>query len=170
MVGSAAQVCNCIRFFWSGLTDHLSFKLVYGSLCLLQATLDFALPWSAQYPWAYGLCVSLVMFCEGGHFTLLPNVLKKIYGEKGTALYGIAFSYTGVCALLILILQHFWLDSESVASYNSLFYTCGGLSLVSLTIVVFMFTEEKFVSKRNSHQLSNAHSPSKSEAKKCDLA
>ena len=81
------------------------------------------------------------MFCEGGHFTLLPNVLKKIYGEKGTALYGIAFSYTGVCALLILILQHFWLDSESVASYNSLFYTCGGLSLVSLSIVACVFTE-----------------------------
>lgn len=148
MVGSAAQILNCIRFFWSGLTDHFSYKVVYGSLCAMQVVLDFALPLSARNSWTYAICVSMIMFCEGGHFTLLPNVLKKIYGDQGTALYGIAFSYTGVCAILILLLQHYWLNSESVASYNGLFYTCGTLSLVSLAILFSLFKEEKFVASQ----------------------
>ena len=145
MVGSAAQILNCIRFFWSGLTDHYSYKMVYGSLCFMQVLLDFAMPLCARNNWTFAICVSLIMFCEGGHFTLLPNVLKKIYGDQGTALYGIAFSYTGVCAILILVLQHFWLDSDSVASYNSLFYFCGALSMVSLVILFTLFNEEKYV-------------------------
>lgn len=53
----------------------------------------------------YAVWISLMLFCEGGHFTLVPNVLKKIYGDRGTALYGIAFSYTGICSILIVILQ-----------------------------------------------------------------
>ena len=148
MVGSAAQILNCIRFFWSGLTDHFSYKVVYGSLCLMQVFLDFLMPLSARNPWSFGICVSLIMFCEGGHFTLLPNVLKKIYGDQGTALYGIAFSYTGVCALLILFLQHYWLDSESIKSYNSLIYFCGILSAIALVILLTLFKEAKYINDK----------------------
>ena len=61
----------------------------------------------------YAIWISLILLCEGGHFTLVPNVLKKIYGERGTALYGIAFSYTGICAILIVVLQTAVLTTES---------------------------------------------------------
>ena len=98
----------------------------------------------------------------------MPNVLKKIYGEKGTALYGIAFSYTGVSSLLILFLQAYWLNSESVASYNGLIYVCGVLSLASFAMLVSIFTEDKFVSKRNYQTWSAAES--KGENNECGLA
>ena len=63
------------------------------------------MPLVADSEGLYAVWISLILFCEGGHFTLVPNVLKKIYGERGTALYGIAFSYTGICSILIVILQ-----------------------------------------------------------------
>ena len=48
--------------------------------------------------------ISLALFCEGAHFTLVPNILKKIFGRQATSLYGIAFSYTGLASVLILVL------------------------------------------------------------------
>lgn len=104
-LGSAAAICNAIRFCWSGLTDHFSYKLIYGILLVIQIALDFTIPLVSSNAGLYAIWICLILFCEGGHFTLVPNVLKKIYGDKGTALYGVCFSYTGVCAILIIILQ-----------------------------------------------------------------
>ena len=81
ILGSVASVANCLRFAWSGATDHLSYKAVYGALCLLQVVLDFTLPLVAENEGLYAIWISSMMFCEGGHFTLLPNILKKIFGE-----------------------------------------------------------------------------------------
>ena len=90
------------------------------------------------------------MFCEGGHFTLLPNVLKKIYGsDKGTALYGIAFSYTGLCAVLILFLQQYCLDVDSAKSFNTFFYICAALSTASIILLFTFFTEEQYTEEED---------------------
>ena len=70
------------------------------------------MPLVAESEGLYAVWISLMLFCEGGHFTLVPNVLKKIYGERGTALYGIAFSYTGICSILIVILQSYLLGDK----------------------------------------------------------
>lgn len=69
---------------------------------ITQVLLDCTMPFVASNEFLFATWVGLIMFCEGGHFTLLPNVLNKLYGDKGTALYGFAFSYTGICALIIL--------------------------------------------------------------------
>ena len=84
-----------------------------------------------------------MLLCEGGHFTLLPNVLKKIYGEKGTILYGIAFSYSSICGILIVILQSTLLG-DTVKSYNEFFYFNGSASCVSLLMLLLLFSEKKF--------------------------
>ena len=85
----------------------------------------------------------MIMFCEGGHFTLLPNVLKKIYGEKGTQLYGILFSYTSLVSIILIVLQTYLLTDEA-RSYNVFFFTNGSLSVVSLFLLLFFFKEDKF--------------------------
>ena len=84
-----------------------------------------------------------MLLCEGGHFTLLPNVLKKIYGEKGTALYGIAFSYSSICGVLIVILQSLIL-TDTVNSYDIFFYINGSGSCLSLLMLLILFSEAKF--------------------------
>ena len=59
------------------------------------------------------------MFCEGGHFTLVPNIIKKIYGSKATQLFGIAFTYTGLCSVFMILLQNAFLVSGDVRTFNT---------------------------------------------------
>ena len=42
------------------------------------------------------------VFTEGGHFTIMPNALKTIYGDSATAIYGVILTYTGLANILIL--------------------------------------------------------------------
>ena len=104
-VGSVASVMNASRFLWSMLTDYFSYKVIYGILLTMQIILNFTVPQVADSNALYAIWIALMLLCEGGHFTLVPNVLKKIYGEKGTTLYGICFSYSSICAIIIVILQ-----------------------------------------------------------------
>ena len=143
-LGSIASICNAIRFIWSFATDHYSYKLVYGTLVTMQIVLNFTCPLIAESAGLYAIWISLMLLCEGGHFTLVPNVLKKIYGDKGTALYGIAFSYTGICSILIVVLQTFLL-TDSANSYDYFFYANGAFSCVSLIMLLTLFKEDKFV-------------------------
>lgn len=34
-VGAAASFCGCMRFIWSFLADHYSFKQVYGAMIII---------------------------------------------------------------------------------------------------------------------------------------
>ena len=145
-VGSAASVFNSIRFVWSLGTDHFPYKLVYGILLILQITLVFTIPFIDESKGLFPVWVSGIMLCEGGHFTLMPNVIKKIYGsENGTALYGIAFSFSGIASILIVVLQTTILTDDP-SSYIYFFYATGACSVISLVLLFTLFTEEKFVS------------------------
>lgn len=104
-VGSVGAVMNSMRFVWSALTDKFSYRTIYTILLVMQIALDFTMPLIDKSAALFALWVSLILLCEGGHFTMLPNVLKKIYGDKGTALYGVAFSFAGMCNIITIILQ-----------------------------------------------------------------
>ena len=84
VLGSVAAVCNSIRFFWSWATDYLPYKTVYAFMLCLQISLNFTVKLVAKNQALYAIWISLMLLCEGGHFTLVPNVLKKIFGEKAT--------------------------------------------------------------------------------------
>ena len=85
----------------------------------------------------------MMLLCEGGHFTLVPNVLKKIYGQRATELYGFLFSYTGVCAISLIFLQDAFLG-QTASSYDIFFYINGTISGVALVILLLFFHEKKF--------------------------
>ena len=89
---------------WSWATDYLPYRLVYSILLLTQIVTNFTIKFVAKNRALYAIWISLMLLCEGGHFTLVPNVLKKIYGEKATELYGYLFSYTGLCAIFLILL------------------------------------------------------------------
>ena len=105
ILGSFAAFCNAIRFLWSYATDFYSYKLVYGILLVLQIVIDFTVPLVASNKFLYAIWICLMLFCEGAHFVLVPNILKKIFGDKSTQLYGIAFSYNGIASILIIFVQ-----------------------------------------------------------------
>ena len=103
-LGSIAAVCNSIRFVWSFATDYFSYKTVYGLMLVIQIVINFTMPLIAKNAGLFFIWICILLLCEGGHFTLVPNVLKKIFGEKGTVLYGVMFIYTGICSILMVVM------------------------------------------------------------------
>ena len=81
--------------------------------------------------------ISFALFCEGAHFTLVPNILKKIFGRQATSLYGIAFSYTGLASVLILVLLE-----RYPTEYLMFFALSAILSFLALLVLLIRFNEE----------------------------
>ena len=86
-----------------------------------------------------------MLYCQGGHFVLVPNVMKKIYGGgKASAMYGVMFSYTGIMSILMVFLQGALLTTNA-KSYDAFFYVDALGSIVSLIMLLTIFSEEKFI-------------------------
>ena len=142
-VGSVAALFNTARFVWSGFLDHYSYKKVYGLLLLLQIFLGSTMSFAIQSKGFYMTWISLALFCEGAHFTLVPNILKKIFGRQATSLYGIAFSYTGLASVLILVLLEIY-----PTDYLMFFALSAILSLLALLVLLIRFDEEPWYPDR----------------------
>ena len=146
-VGSIASIFNALRFTWSTATDYYSYRVVYAVLLVLQIIFNFTVKLVSHSPGAYAVWVCLLLCCEGGHFSLAPNVLKKIFGDdSGIALYGIFFSFTGVMSMVIILLQMAIL-TEDASGYNIFFYMNGLFSCLALIILILFFNEKRW----NSH-------------------
>lgn len=78
-VGSISAVFGSLRFTWSAALDKFSYKIVYGTLLVLQMILASTMIFAANSKGMFTTWVCLTIWCEAGHFTLIPNVLKKIY-------------------------------------------------------------------------------------------
>lgn len=139
-VGSLGCIFSSCRFVWSWLIDHFSYRAVYGTLLCMQITLACTFYIAAKSRAMYAIWVWLTLWCEAGHFTLVPNILKKIYGKRATTLYGVAFSFTGLCSLMIvgLLTTHFGHE------YIKFWFFTGGMSGISLILLLTLFSEEKF--------------------------
>lgn len=92
-------MCTCLRFTWSLPIDYYSFKRVYGCMVVLEIFLSFTMPLAVQNEGTYLLWVSLTYWIEGGHFTLIPAIYKKIFGDEGARVFGIGFSFLGIASL-----------------------------------------------------------------------
>ena len=88
----------------------------------------------------YTVWICGALFCEGGHFTLVPNVLKKIFADQATSLYGFVLTYTGLTSLVMIGL----LETSLSQNYLAFYLITAGASFVSLCILCFAFSEERF--------------------------
>ena len=88
----------------------------------------------------YMVWVCGALFCEGGHFTLVPNILKKIFGNQATSLYGVTLTYTGLSSFVMIALLETSLSKE----YLLFYLITAGCSFVALCLLLFSFTEERF--------------------------
>lgn len=140
-VSSISCLFNSFRGIWSALLDHYSFKKVYGVLLVLQISLAFTYKWSSETKTTYALWVWLSVWCEGGHFTLFPNILKIIYGKHATRMYGVLYSYCAVTSLLMIYL----LQTDLGQAYIWFWVLGGCLSIISLVELNLFFNQEKFV-------------------------
>lgn len=134
-VGSFSCIFGCLRFVWSAALDRYSYKIVYGTLLVIQILLAFTYYFAAKSRVLFALWVWLTIWCEGGHFTLVPNILKIIYGKHATSLYGVVFVYTGLCGTLMIGILRTRLSHE----YIIFWMLTGGLSICSLIILQIVF-------------------------------
>ena len=140
-VGSIAAIMGALRFAWSAAMDHesASFKKVYGVLLICQILLGSTIDFAVQSRMTFAIWICMMMFTEGGHFTIMPNVMRTIYGDSATAIYGIIFSFAGLANIMIL----FIVKSELGQNYNTVFYLSAGSSFVALILLVFFFREDR---------------------------
>ena len=92
-----------------------------------------------------------MIFTEGGHFTLVPNVLRIIFGEKSASIiYGVVFSFTGVAQVIIISV----VLSQFGKNYIQVYHLMGALSIVSLVLLHAFFKEKRVSSKIESLNVS----------------
>ena len=96
--------------------------------------------------YTYALWVWLLMFCEGGNFTLLPNIMNRIFGSKAISVFGFFGSYISVVGLLQIALNDFLLE-YTLKSYLTFFFLNGLFSCGALILLVFGFKEKVYVPK-----------------------
>ena len=80
-----------------------------------------------------------MLFTEGGHFTVMPNAMRTIYGESATAIYGIIFSFTGTANMLILFL----VPTDLGQNYGTVFKLSAVLCFIALILLIFCLREER---------------------------
>lgn len=139
LIASIGSIFNALRVFWSWSLDYYSYKQVYGILLISQIFLNLTIAFVSNNSWLYGVWISMFMFCLGGHLTMVPNILKLIFGSSATQLYGFFFSYIALCAICTIVLQDAFLVSDQIESFNLFFKLNGFLSAISLFLLLTFF-------------------------------
>jgi hypothetical protein len=80
--------------------------------------------------------VCLGYFCLGGHFAILPNEVKKVFGPHATELYTYMFTFAGLTGLIEGLLQIFLMTSSNLKIF---FYVYASFSILSLLILLVFY-------------------------------
>lgn len=139
VVGAFASIFGCLRFTWSFLIDHYTFKRVYGVLICLQTFLAFTFPLVARVKPLFLIWVSLTFYCEGGHFTLAPAIYKKLFGEEGSRVFACGFSFIGIASLVMIVMVELFFKRIGFEGFIVMF---GGFNLVALILLINVFEEK----------------------------
>ena len=138
---SLGSIFNTARFMWSWWLDHSTLKIVFGTLIAAQILLNFTIFLVDKNWYTYALWVWLFMFCEGGHFTLLPNIMFRIFGSRAVAIYGWFGSFCAVASLTQVLLDD-WFLKDTLKSYDRFFVFNGVLSCGALVLLWTKFSEK----------------------------
>ncbi len=145
-IASMGSVANTMRFLWSWWLDNSSFKVVYGTLIFTQIVLNFTMILVDKNWYTYALWVWLMMFCEGGNFTLLPNIMNRIFGSKAISVFGFFGSYISVVGFIQIALNDLLLE-DTLRSYLTFFFLNGAFSCGALLLLLLGFQEKIYLPK-----------------------
>lgn len=140
-VGSVSSVFGGLRFVWSYIVDRWSFKLSYSIALCMNVFFGFTLTAIVDIPALYLIWISMIIWAEGAHFSLVPAACAKFFGRHAPTVYGIAFSFGMIPQLCSTIMVRFWLKE---IRYESFYYMASAASLLALCICLFLFEEKKY--------------------------
>jgi len=95
-VGAVSSVFGGIRFLWSYLVDRYSFKFSYTIILCMNIFFGSTLVLVANSKGLFLIWVSMIVWAEGAHFSLLPTVIAKLFGKHAPIVYGVAFSFGAI--------------------------------------------------------------------------
>lgn len=139
-VGSVASVFGGIRFVWSWLVDRHSFKLSYGIVLGISVVFGFTLVLISDIKALYLIWVSMIVWAEGAHFSLVPTICAKLFGAHASMVYGVAFSFGATAQIICSVLVRFTLKD---VGYESFYYGSSALSLMALILLLTVFEEKR---------------------------
>jgi len=104
LVGSVGCIFGSLRFFWSMLLDfNYSYPQVYGILIFLQLICSSLIFYAAQgqNKALFMVLTAFTMFCEGGHFVLVPSHCAQIFNssKRGVQVFSYLFSCFGLSSI-----------------------------------------------------------------------
>jgi MFS family permease len=141
LIGAIAGIFGGIRFQWGPLVKALGFKAVYSGILLLEMIIGYTFPqFGALYKSTFAVYLGLIFFAEGAHFTLMPIMISRMFGEHATMVYGFGFSFSGFSSLISSLLIAFVFNDD----FETCYYLGASLCVVSLVILGCLFREEKF--------------------------
>ncbi len=70
---------------------------------------------------------------------LLPTMLREVYGESASSIYGAIFTFTGLSNLMIMCI----VSSEIGSQYATVYLLSAALSACSLILLLTCFKERK---------------------------
>lgn len=113
-------------------------------MILMQAGLSIAIPLAKTNKTAYAICICIAFFCEGGHFTLVPTMYKKLFGEEGARVFGVGFSFIGFASIFQIII---FKTLSDYISPDTFLYIFGVMCIIALIILHTVFKQEPVVIK-----------------------
>lgn len=123
------------RAFWAFLMDKLSYKTVYMTILIIQIIVGFTMELISGQKYIFLIWVATSYFCLGGHFSITPTILAKIYGhDVGGKVYGVFFLGLLPAGLICFGLSKFLYKS---LGYGAILYILSGMSVVTLILLIF---------------------------------
>ena len=140
IIGAASSAWAGFRFTWAFMMQKFSFKFVYSIMLILQIITAMTLNLSVKNRYTYLISIWLTIWIEGGHFTVLPTVCGKIYGNIGSTVYTLIFFAFGVSCLSGVFVSKVLL--HKAFEYFELFIVCSVMTLISLILLHIFFKDE----------------------------
>ena len=153
------------RFFWGGLSDKIgriqTFRLILGTQLIVFIALMFV-----NSPIVFGVLVCYVLLCYGGGFGSMPSFILDVFGQKlMPVVYGSILTAWGCGGIVGPQIVAFLKDNFAAQAAQYTFICAAGLLFAGL-LITLLLNNEKFVPRRNGHNIRPRHGMGKPQPAK----
>lgn len=121
--------------------DKYGFKPLMLTISFIEISIAVSFYFTVNYSILYLVCVLLIAFCIGGHFSMLAPLFNKVYGVAiGPQTYGICGFFIGLSNLTGPLLCGFFLKEKEDFLVA---FLIGGSFVVIKIICLILFNENK---------------------------
>lgn len=139
IIASVSSFCACLRFTFGFMMEKLSFKTTFSILLVIQIFVSGTIYWAVRHRWWYLFWMCFSYWLEGGHFTLMPTVCGKLFGQHGPFVFSIGFICFGISSLSTVFVVKVLLGN--IINYIGVFIICLCFQVVSFVLLWTMFDE-----------------------------